>query len=64
MEIVKEEYNTKIKNCKAVLAELRQFEEIRIDNDILLRVTVLSDILSSDVFLLLPNETNFVTQSL
>jgi len=37
---------------------------MQIDDDILLRVTMLSDILSSDAFLLLPNEINVQKQTL
>jgi len=51
-------YEEKINEAAAAEANFRQEEELQIDDEILLRVTILSDILSSDAFLLLPNEVN------
>ena len=52
------QYEEKINEAAAAEVNFRQEEEMQIDDEILLRVTILSDILSSDAFLLLPNEVN------
>lgn len=52
------QYEEKINAAAAAEVNFRQEEEMQIDDEILLRVTILSDILSSDAFLLLPNEVN------